>query len=58
MKMSGHEKYALENINTHQEGQILTAILSRHSENSKIQPKLSSKLLRAWSSPIDAIKPG
>ena len=33
------------NINTHQEGQILTGILSRHPKNSKIKPKLSSKLL-------------
>ena len=38
-------KRLFENINTHQEGQILTGILSRHTKNSKIKPKLSSKRL-------------
>ena len=47
-------KHALENLDTGKSTfrRILTGILSRHSENSELKPNLSSKLLRAWSSPI------
>ena len=53
-------KDALEKLNTRKttSRRILTSILLRHSENSALKPHLSSKLLRAYSSPIDAIKPG
>ena len=53
-------KDTLENLNARKTTlrRILTGILSRSYEHSEVKPHLSCKLLRAWSSPIDAIKPG
>ena len=53
-------KDSLENQNTRKtiSRRTLAGILSRRSENYELKPLLNSKLLRAWSSPIDAIKPG
>ena len=51
-EMSGHVKDALENLNTRKSSsrRILTGILSKNSENSKLKPNLSCKRLRAWCS--------
>ena len=40
---------ALENLNSRKSTsrRILTGILSRHSENSELEPNIRSKLLRA-----------
>ena len=53
-------KDSLENQNTRKtiSRRTLAGILSRRSENYELKPLLNSKLLRTWSSPIDAIKPG
>ena len=42
-EMSGHVKDALENLNTRKSSsrRILTGILSKNSENSKLKPNLS-----------------
>ena len=52
--------WALKDQNTRKtiSRRTLAGILSRRSENYELKPLLNSKLLRAWSSPIDAIKPG
>ena len=49
MRMPGHKKDALENLNTRKSTlrRILTGVLSK---NSELKPNLSSKRLREWSS--------
>ena len=52
MRMPGHKKDALENLNTRKSTsrRILTDILSKNFENSKLKPNSRSKHLTEWSS--------